>query len=71
MMKNYKIGIVGNGFVGSAILHGFILHVDDIMIHDIDPKRSTHTMKRWFMIQISYLSVFQHQCLSQVIVICQ
>ena len=40
-----KIGIVGNGFVGSAIMHGFILHVDDIMLYDKDPKRSTHTMK--------------------------
>ena len=39
-----KIGIVGNGFVGSAIMHGFILHVDDIMIYDKDPMRSTHTM---------------------------
>ena len=40
-----KIGIVGNGFVGSAIMHGFILHVDDIMIYDKNPKRSTHSMK--------------------------
>jgi len=40
-----KIGIIGNGFVGSAILHGFILHVDDIMIYDKDRKRSTHSIK--------------------------
>jgi len=40
-----KIGIIGNGFVGSAIMHGFILHLDDIMIYDKDPKRSTHSMK--------------------------
>ena len=40
-----KLGIVGNGFVGSAILHGFILHVDDIMIYDSDPKRSTHSLE--------------------------
>ena len=40
-----KIGIIGNGFVGSAIMHGFILHVDDIMIYDKDPKRSTHKME--------------------------
>jgi UDPglucose 6-dehydrogenase len=39
-----KIGIVGNGFVGSAIMHGFILHTDDIMIYDKDPKRSTHSL---------------------------
>lgn len=40
-----KIGIIGNGFVGSAIMHGFILHVDDIMIYDKDPKRTTHSME--------------------------
>jgi UDPglucose 6-dehydrogenase len=40
-----RVGIIGNGFVGSAILHGFILHVDDIMINDKDLKRSTHSMK--------------------------
>lgn len=39
-----KIGIIGNGFVGSAIMHGFVLHVDDIMIYDKDPKRSTHRL---------------------------
>jgi len=42
---NNCIGIIGNGFVGSAIVHGFVLHVDDIMIHDKDPKRSTHTVE--------------------------
>ena len=40
-----KIGIIGNGFVGSAIMHGFILHTEDIMIYDKDPRRSTHSMK--------------------------
>ena len=39
-----NIGIIGNGFVGSAIMHGFILHIDDIMIYDKDPKRSTHQL---------------------------
>lgn len=39
-----KIGIIGNGFVGQAITHGFVLHVDDIMIYDTDPKRSTHSL---------------------------
>ena len=39
-----KIGIIGNGFVGSAILHGFILHVEDVLIYDADPSRSTHSL---------------------------
>ena len=43
-MKN-SIGIIGNGFVGSAIMHGFILHVDNIMIYDSDPKRATHSFE--------------------------
>ena len=40
-----NVGIIGNGFVGKAIVHGFILHVGDIRIYDKDPKRTTHTMK--------------------------
>lgn len=44
-MNNLKVGIVGNGFVGSAILHGFILHVEDILIYDKNPKRSTHNLE--------------------------
>ncbi|MAH44359.1 hypothetical protein CMI37_00925 [Candidatus Pacearchaeota archaeon] len=34
-----KVGIIGNGFVGSAIAAGFALHAE-IMIYDKDPKRS-------------------------------
>ena len=41
-----KIGIVGNGFVGSAIVHGFVLHVDDILIYDRDPTKSNSTMSQ-------------------------
>tara|TARA_R110000851_G_scaffold30519_1_gene83209 strand:- start:391 stop:1251 length:861 start_codon:yes stop_codon:yes gene_type:complete len=44
-MNNLKVGIIGNGFVGSAILHGFILHVEDILIYDKNPKRSTHNLE--------------------------
>ena len=39
-----NIGIIGNGFVGSAIMHGFVLHTDNIMIYDKDPKLSTCSM---------------------------
>jgi UDPglucose 6-dehydrogenase len=44
-MKTMKMGIIGNGFVGSALMHGFVLHAEDIMIFDKDPKRSTHSIK--------------------------
>lgn len=40
-----KIGIIGNGFVGSAISHGFILHAEDIMINDKDSRKSTHSLE--------------------------
>ena len=36
-----NIGIVGNGFVGSAIAAGFALHAN-VMIYDKDPLRATH-----------------------------
>lgn len=38
-----KIGIVGNGFVGSAVAHGFGLH-SEIMIYDADPNRSQNSL---------------------------
>ncbi len=43
-MKN--IGIIGNGFVGSAILHGFILHTNDIRVYDKNKNLSTHSLYR-------------------------
>jgi UDPglucose 6-dehydrogenase len=41
-MKN--IGIIGNGFVGSAIASGFSLHAH-VRIYDADSRRSTHTFE--------------------------
>ena len=37
-----SIGVIGNGFVGSAIVHGFSLHAD-IKIYDKDPRKATHS----------------------------
>ena len=39
-----KLGVIGNGFVGSALVSGFSLHVDDILIYDKDQRRSTHSL---------------------------
>lgn len=39
-----KVGIIGNGFVGSAITAGFGLHAD-IKIFDVDPDRKTHSFE--------------------------
>ncbi len=40
-----KIGIIGNGFVGSAIVHGFVLHTKDILIHDKNPQKSLNNLE--------------------------
>ncbi len=45
----YKIGIIGNGFVGSSVAHGFSANtgcdVTDIKIYDKDGSKSTHTIE--------------------------
>jgi len=38
------IGIIGNGFVGSAVAHGFSLW-HDIKIYDTNPKLASHTLQ--------------------------
>ncbi len=50
------IGIIGNGFVGSAIASGFGLHAD-IKIYDIDPLRSTHTFEEVVSSEFVFVSV--------------
>tara|TARA_R110000824_G_scaffold104005_2_gene246887 strand:+ start:2635 stop:3516 length:882 start_codon:yes stop_codon:yes gene_type:complete len=43
-----RIGIVGNGYVGSAVKFGFSPSVGydaDVKVYDIDPNRSTHTLE--------------------------
>ena len=42
-MKQFKVGIVGNGFVGESQAYAFS-PIADIKIFDIDPVRSTHTL---------------------------
>jgi len=45
----YKIGIIGNGFVGSSVAHGFSAQtgcdVDDVKIYDKDNSKSTHSIE--------------------------
>ena len=42
---SFKIGIVGNGFVGSAISAGFLLSVEDVLIYDKNPDKSLNTLE--------------------------
>lgn len=44
-MKDKTIGVVGHGFVGSAIVHGFAHYVKEIRIYDKDKSKSGHTFE--------------------------
>jgi nucleotide sugar dehydrogenase len=39
----YNVGVIGHGFVGTAIVHGFSLYAN-IRIFDTDPTRATHSL---------------------------
>jgi UDPglucose 6-dehydrogenase len=54
-MNKPKIGVIGNGFVGSAIVGGFSL-VADIMVYDNDALRSTHSLEE-LVAQSEYIFV--------------
>lgn len=41
-MKRYKVGVIGNGFVGEAQAFAFS-PVSDLRVYDVDPLRATHT----------------------------
>ena len=46
--KEIKIGVIGKGFVGTAVAHGFSHQTGygaNIKIYDIDPKKSVNTLE--------------------------
>ena len=43
----YKVGILGNGFVGESQTFAFS-PIADIRVYDIDPLKSTHTLEEIF-----------------------
>ena len=48
MKLKQKIGIIGNGFVGSAVQHGFSPNVGvdaEVRVYDKDPIKSIHTLE--------------------------
>ena len=48
MKLKQKIGIVGNGFVGSAVQYGFSPNVGcdaEVRVYDVNPTKSTHTLE--------------------------
>jgi len=42
MAKDLSIGVIGNGFVGSSVSHGFRHYCKELKVFDKDPTRSTH-----------------------------
>ena len=48
MSATYNVGIIGGGFVGSAVAFGFgssNSHDFNVRVYDIDPDRSSHTFE--------------------------
>ena len=39
------LGVIGNGFVGSAAVHGFNHHVKSVKVFDKDETRRSHSLK--------------------------
>jgi len=52
----YKIGIIGNGFVGSAIAAGFGLHAD-VYVYDADSKKSINTFEEIMECEFIFVAV--------------
>jgi len=60
MIISKTIGIIGNGFVGSAVRYGFSPNVGvdaNVKVYDKDPNKSTHTLKDVVNSDIMFLSV--------------
>ena len=60
MIISKTIGIVGNGFVGSAVRYGFSPNVGvdaEVKVYDKDPNKSTHTLKEVVDSDVIFLAV--------------
>jgi UDPglucose 6-dehydrogenase len=60
-VRNMKIGIVGNGFVGSSVAFGFSPNtgcdVEDIKIYDKDNSKATHSLESTLTSDFIFVSV--------------
>jgi len=60
MIISKTIGIVGNGFVGSAVRYGFSPNVGvdaEVKVYDKDPNKSTHSLREVVDSDVVFLSV--------------
>jgi len=55
-MKHYKVGIIGNGFVGESQAFAFS-PVAEVRVHDINPLRSAHTIEDIFECDFVFVCV--------------
>ena len=55
-MNKYKVGIIGNGFVGEAQAFAFS-SVADLRIYDISPQRSSHSLEEVYDCDFIFVSV--------------
>jgi len=55
-MKRYKVGVIGNGFVGEAQAFAFS-PVSDLRVHDVDPLRATHTKEEVYQCDFIFVCV--------------
>ena len=56
-MNNLSIGIIGNGFVGSAISHGLRHYCKSLRVFDKDKKRTTHALSEVFDCDYTFVCV--------------
>ncbi len=62
MKINKRIGIIGKGFVGSAVQFGFSSSVGvdaEIKVYDKDQSKSTHTLQEVVIEQLRHLKKIQ------------
>ena len=58
-----NIGIIGNGFVGSAVAQGFSLWAI-VRVYDVEPHRSTHSLDEVARLyeRFRYQSMYRFSC---------
>ena len=52
----YKVGVIGNGFVGSAIASAFALHAK-VFVYDVDPRRRIDSFADVMKCEFIFVSV--------------
>ena len=60
-----SLGVIGNGFVGSAAVHGFNHHVKSVKVFDKDESRRSHSLKETLDQDIVFVCLPTPMSLSQ------